>query len=498
MKSSDSLRHWFVGIVLALVCALAFQGTRGLYSPDEGRYTDVALAMLDSGDWVHPMLHHEVPHWSKPPLTYWAIATSLRVFGRNEFAARLPSALAFALTVLLAVPLGRRFVPRQPWLPALVYASFAFPPLAANLVTTDTLLALWETLGVLAFAQLWWAADDRTAARARLLLGIALGLAFLTKGPPGLLPFAACVAFAVWSEGWPGLRRCAGWSTLATFLLVGGSWYALVVIQEHDVLRYFLVEEVVNRVASDKMHRNAEWYGAFKVYLPTLVLGTLPWLPFLLRAAWRHRRDALAQVHASAELRLLACWLLLPLAVFMLSRSRLPLYVLPLFMPLAMLAARQLAPFALQPWWKPALLGAWCVALVALRTVPFDNKSDDRELARAIAQRLAHAPEEVAFVDDAPRFGLRFYLGSEIERLELPGEQAAAQTQSLDSELDEHEGCRLLLIATDRRAALAAALTQLGTQWIDVDLGHYAGFAQRSHDCDWQSPKPPITKLATR
>jgi len=494
-RSSPSKSRW-VGIALALFLALAFQGVRGLYSPDEGRYTDVALVMLDSGDWVHPMLHHEVPHWSKPPLTYWSIAASVRAFGRNEFAARLPSALAFALTLLLAVPLGRRFVPRQPWLPAVVYASFAFPVLAANLVTTDTLLALWETLGVLAFTQLWWAIDNRAAARARLLLGVALGLAFLTKGPPGLLPFAGCVVFALWSEGLAGLRRCVGWSTLLALLLVGGSWYALVVVQEHDVLRYFLVEEVVNRVASDKMHRNAEWYGAFKVYLPTLLLGTLPWLPVLLRGAWRHRRDALAQLRGDAGLRLLACWLLLPLAVFMLARSRLPLYVLPLFMPLALLAARQLAPLAWQPWWKPALLGVWCLGLVALRTVSFDAKADDRELARGIAAHFIHAPDEIAFVDEPPRFGLRFYLGSEIERLELPGEAPAAQTQAFDSELAEHEGCRLFLIAANRRAALATALQQHGREWSDVDLGPYAGFAQKSHDCDWQAPQPPAVKLA--
>ncbi len=51
--------------------------------------------------------------------------------------------------------LGRRFVPAQPWLPALTYATFAFPPLAANLVTTDTLLTLWETLQAVAFVELW-------------------------------------------------------------------------------------------------------------------------------------------------------------------------------------------------------------------------------------------------------------------------------------------------------------------------------------------------------
>ena len=51
------------------------------------------------------------------------------------------------------VRLGRRFVPAQPWLPALTYATFLFPPLAANLVTTDTLLTLWETLQAVAFVE---------------------------------------------------------------------------------------------------------------------------------------------------------------------------------------------------------------------------------------------------------------------------------------------------------------------------------------------------------
>ncbi|MBZ0090134.1 MAG: hypothetical protein K8H90_07130, partial [Thermoanaerobaculia bacterium] len=73
--------------------ALAFQGSRGIWDPDEGRYTAVALNMLRSGDWFTPTLSHGVPHFSKPPLTYWALASSIGLFGRNEWAARLPNAL---------------------------------------------------------------------------------------------------------------------------------------------------------------------------------------------------------------------------------------------------------------------------------------------------------------------------------------------------------------------------------------------------------------------
>jgi 4-amino-4-deoxy-L-arabinose transferase len=220
-----------------------------LYSPDEGRYTDVALQMLEDGDWLHPKLHPEFPHWSKPPLTYWLIAASFSVVGRNEFAARLPGALAFAGTILLLARIGRRLVPANPMLAALIYATLVLPSVAANLVTTDSLLALWETLCAFAFMELWWATDANAAARARRLLGIAAGLAFMTKGPPGLLTLGACVIFAGWSQGVARLRRLIAIDALLLFAVVGVGWYAWVIIEQPDILHYFLIEEVVNRVA---------------------------------------------------------------------------------------------------------------------------------------------------------------------------------------------------------------------------------------------------------
>ena len=78
--------------VLAVLLAFTFLGMRGIWDPDEGRYTNVALNMLDSGDWLEPHRHHETGHWTKPPLTYWAIAASVAAFGRDPWAARLPAA----------------------------------------------------------------------------------------------------------------------------------------------------------------------------------------------------------------------------------------------------------------------------------------------------------------------------------------------------------------------------------------------------------------------
>jgi len=478
--------RWF-WIAIVVLYACAFQGARPLYSPDEGRYTNVALNMLESGDWLRPTLHPEVEHWAKPPLTYWSVATSIAVFGRHEFAARLPGALAFAGTVLLMVRLGRRFVPKQPWLPALTYATFAFPPLASNLVTTDTLLTFFETLQAVAFVELWWAATPALARRARILLWFAAGLAFMTKGPPGLLVLGACAVFALATGKWPGFRRLFAWDALAVFLVVGGTWYALVAVREPGLLRYFLVEEVVNRVATDKMHRNAEWYGALKIYVPTVVIGMLPWLPLLVRALWRERAGFLERVRANDETRLLACWFVLPLAVFVLARSRLPLYLLPLFVPLAVMAARTLAPLDLSQTRTRALLAAWCVAVVALRAAPawIDVPPDDRALSRALASVLPAPPNEVAFVGTDPRYGLRFYLNSEVERLDLPGDDPQPQTQDIASEMREHEGCRVLLVNDYNAGRLEDYLAQYHIAHKRVaELRGYVALAQRTPDCD--------------
>jgi 4-amino-4-deoxy-L-arabinose transferase-like glycosyltransferase len=134
-------------IGLSIYC-FAFQGARGLYEPDEGRYTAVAMEMLRQGNWLEPHLHREQPHWTKPPLTYWTIAASVTFLGRNEFAARLVSSLSFFFSTYLVYLLGQLFLERRAWLAPLVYSSFLFPAVASNIITTDGLLTLWETSAI--------------------------------------------------------------------------------------------------------------------------------------------------------------------------------------------------------------------------------------------------------------------------------------------------------------------------------------------------------------
>jgi 4-amino-4-deoxy-L-arabinose transferase len=321
-----------------------------------------------------------------------------------------------------------------------------------------------------------------------LVLWLGAGLAFLTKGPPGLLPLAGLALFAYSERARRGTRHYWTVQALLLFAAVALAWFAKVVLDRPETMRYFLVDEVYHRMASSEFRRNAGWYGALVVYLPTLVLGTLPWTwPLLSRAgrAIAAPRSALAALGADAESRLLLCWLGVPLLVFFLARSRLPFYLLPLCAPLALLATRGL-PARLPRWIAPGL-ALWLVLLLALRagSAHWPSKDDDRVLAAELRRLDVARIDEVAFVDTNPHYGLGFYLDVEVERLSI-GVRADArvQAESVEEEMRDSEGCRILLAENDTVPALEAEFARLAVAQLALGRVHgYQLYAAPAASC---------------
>lgn len=431
-----------------LLAAFAFQGTRALWEPEEGRYTAVALQMLDSGDWLLPRLNDEQIHLTKPPLTYWALAASVATFGRTAWAARLPAALAFVATGLLVLGLARSYLPERPWLGVAVWSGSLLPLLAANVVNTDPLLAFWETLAVSAFVA--QAGSDRER-RWLVLMWAGFALGFLTKGPPALLPLAAILAWTALSGGRDAVRRLFPPAGLLLFATLGLGWYLAMAIQDPKLVGHFLGHEVFERVFTDHHHRNGQWYGALVIYLPVLLVAALPWLP-LVRcqpgalaglaspAAWRRRLDT------DPLGSLLLLWLLLPLAVFVLARSRMYLYLLPLAVPLSLLLAREVsARIDRSPdrRWHARVVAWLALALLAKGALAHLPSAKD---AAAEAARLApwlEGVDRIVFVGERAHYGLRFYTG-------LPVEYAAAAATGGDGGI----AARLCEQAADHPRAL--------------------------------------------
>lgn len=472
-------------ICLLLLLAFAFQGTRALWSTDEGRYTDNALQMIDSGNYLVPAYSPDRVNFSKPPMTYWVIAAAIQAFGHSTWAVRTPYALAFVLTALLLCAMGRRLMPDKPWLPGLIYGCALGPFVAANVVSTDVILTLFEALALFGFVAAEFAPGRQASRRYIWLMWLGFGLAFLTKGPPGLIALLAIIPFIVIRDGWRGLGRVFPLSGVGLFLVVGFSWYVAVMLRYPWLFHYFLHYEIYDRLFTATQHRHPQWYGWIEVYAPVFIFGTLPWWPALGRGlatvfspqrwrAWRRKID----MHL-----FLVFWLLIPLTLFCLAQSRLPLYVLPLFQPLSLMLALKLRDrISLSGVGQRALLGIWVALLIGLKAgigFGMHPSKDNRVRAQQLAQSTPGVSySALAFVENTDSdvgveehtpWGMRLYTGKTIYGIAW---RKQGSRQRICRVLKSHDSVLFAVNAGTRSVAIRSAAAQCG-QVRTTELGQW-------------------------
>jgi 4-amino-4-deoxy-L-arabinose transferase len=246
-----------------------------------------------------------------------------------------------------------------------------------------------------------------------------------------------------------------------------------VIVANPGLLGYFVGYEVFGRVFTGVHDRNAHWYGAIQVYLPVLMLGMLPWSPVLaapLRSLWRQRATLRNWWQRRAiEDRWLLIWFTLPLLVFIFARSRLPLYLLPLMAPLALLVARRWQRSGQLPLQRIALTAAIsAVALLSLKIgVPnlLPHAKDTREIAAAMRLQWPD-PDEIVFIEETPLYGLRFYLGVPVERVTLRKKDDPAFDSLLLEELHGHEK-RVFVTTEARTERIRHTLAPAGFRFVE-------------------------------
>jgi 4-amino-4-deoxy-L-arabinose transferase-like glycosyltransferase len=354
-------------LVLLLLPLFFFRlGESGLWDPDEGRYAEIPREMLERGDLVTPTLDGAV-YFEKPPLFYWAVAGAFRVFGQQEGAARLVSALAAAGGVLAAWWLGRRtFGERAGLLGAVILATSVLWASLAHVVVIDT---LFSTLLFVALA-LWWTGHVTRGGPAWAAFAgawVGLGLAVLAKGPVALILAGGIVGlFVLLARRWSALARRELWLTAPLLLLVAAPWFVLVSARHPEFNHFFWYQQHVGRflgLEGSEQHSASPFY--FVVWLPALFF---PWSPFAL-ASLRDLRSLWppAGPRQQAALFLLGGAFVVTL-FFSLSDGKLLPYVQPALalaaLPLGAWLDRQIArgPAAL----PPLRLAGGAVALILL------------------------------------------------------------------------------------------------------------------------------------
>jgi 4-amino-4-deoxy-L-arabinose transferase-like glycosyltransferase len=427
-------------LILAAAGGMAFQGSRGLYEPTEARYAEVAREMLVTGDYLHPTLSGR-PHYTKPPLAYWTIAAGMKLFGVNAWGARVGNVFAFVLTVLALSEIGALvWGERAGLITGLIYLSSPLPLAGAAVVSADTVLTLWIVLAMFAFVKAWCEAGPGVRRWWIRAMWVALALGFMTKGPPALLPLAVILVFRAIARRPAGLADPLG---VALFFGIGLWWYVLMVSERPELLRYFIGEEVVARNLTGSANRNPQWYAPLTIYLPTLFFGAVPWVFFAFRrhliACLRSNSGTKSGLPRDLPGLVTIWWFAVPLLVFCLSKSRLPLYMLQVFPPLALWIV------AVILWRKTpnrTILATASAALIALIVV---KGVSGRVPNRADAGRLFEAVEaaggpgtRILSVENAGGHGLEFYSGGDMVRVSV-GRRAPWADSTLDEVIAEIE-----------------------------------------------------------
>jgi 4-amino-4-deoxy-L-arabinose transferase-like glycosyltransferase len=384
--------HYLVLVASAFLLFFWGLGAPSLWDVDEGRNATCAHEMLESGNWIVPTCNGTL-RADKPVLLYWLQAAAYRAFGVNEWSARLPSALAALVAVLLAYELGRKlFGKTTGLLGALIAASTPMLLGAARFANPDALLHLFTLLALWIF----WLGHRQPTVWWWIGLGAATGLGMLAKGPVAVvLPAMVGLTFLVWEGRWRALldRRMV-WGCL-TWLLVAGPWYIWVAVEtKARFWRGFFLRHHLDRFLTP-----LESHDGTPLYYPLVLLaGLAPWSIFLVGACWygywstrqqpgprwlsvwQRAADQEQRGHpevappARAAYRFLVCWVGVYLAFFTVAATKLPNYLLPAVVPCAILTARMLerwrrGQLAVPGWCMPLGLALWLTFGVAIGTL---------------------------------------------------------------------------------------------------------------------------------
>jgi dolichol-phosphate mannosyltransferase len=346
---------WAALLVLALLAgALLFPHlSYPLAEPDEGRYAEIGREMLTSGNWLVPTLNHE-PYYDKPPLVYWLIAGSLRVFGTHEWAARLVSTLAAFWTVLATFVFGRRVIgTRAGFLAAVVLALTAGFVQCGRFLILDGVLTLFVGSALCtAYAAVrgrrvrwrWWVASS-----------LLCGLGVLTKGPVAFVLVAPPVVAYAWLNRQQARPTWAHWLAYGSLACgLAAPWYVAVSVHDPHFASQFFLEHHLKRFFGGAYHDSPVWF-----YIPVLLVGCMPWSLVLIPwARFLLSRSAAVGALRSRGMGFALLWAGWCVLFFSLSRGKLPPYVLPAVPAIALLLGsyleRVLFQTSLPDYFRPA------------------------------------------------------------------------------------------------------------------------------------------------
>jgi 4-amino-4-deoxy-L-arabinose transferase-like glycosyltransferase len=273
-----------LALILILDAALLFSviGRAPLSRIDEGQIAEVAREMVAGRDWLTPRIGG-VAFPAYPPLAYWLIAASGSVFGFNEFAMRLPTALAGLALIAVTARMARRLAGDEAGLTvAGVLATLPAFFVQSGVCRADMLTMAFATAAFDRFLA-WAEGEKKTRDLALMYLFTALGI--LTKGPLTVAMLGlGGLAWFLLRRQWKLLLAMKFWLGIPAALLIVVPWYlAMYKINGWAFINENLLLENLDAYTQGYQQKRGRFFYFSQVHF------LLPWL-LLLPLAWKVRK----------------------------------------------------------------------------------------------------------------------------------------------------------------------------------------------------------------
>lgn len=310
--------------ILAICAFFCNLGLNNIWTPNESFYAEAAREMWESGNFIEVFYNYE-PRFNKPIMIYWEVLLSTAIFGLNEFAIRLPSALAGLGTIFLVYRIGQFLEGRQLGIIAAIVMTFAFQfAINARYAAPAISLTFFFTLTVYWFLKGY----HREQFKYIFLSYLALGVTILTKGYPYLVIIGAIIVFYIlldqrfrWKDFFKKLGFLRLYIGLPVSIIIGMTWIIYMYATYGQEFWDIFMMETFERAFT----RESEGLKPF-FYLEANIWGFLPYslsfyfgLIYLLVKRFRGFFDNKALVIGSA-------WFLVMLVIFTASKGKIPTY----------------------------------------------------------------------------------------------------------------------------------------------------------------------------
>ena len=303
---------WLVLAGIALLY-IGVSFTPVIFDDNEGLYADTVREMHARGDWLTPM-SNGFPRVQKPPLVYWTMLVSTSLLGENEFALRLPNALATAMWIAATYLIARRIGGERFGLAAaVVLASMVGVWVFTHLVQPEPFLACFISLALWCLLEARCSGETpRQAARWYFRFWIFLALGTMSKGLHGALwPLGTVALTALAAPGWrKWLRPIFSTKGIAAFALIVAPWYAYMSIRFPGFLHAHFINEQLGASLNTRFPPDAKQLPVWQFYGQHLIFW-LPWTLFLPAAIVAAVRKWRASADLDDTASLLVCWVAL-------------------------------------------------------------------------------------------------------------------------------------------------------------------------------------------